>query len=82
MSVEEMVKALEGEREFGDVWVDDDKAKAIVAALKAGLLLRAVCDDDMEEALRTEGYSLSADEVNNARRAWDNATEEDIWKQV
>lgn len=72
MTVDEMICALYKE----DFTVRD--TEAVTAALRAGQILRAVCDYDMEDALRTKGYSLSADEVNNARRAWDNATEKEV----
>ena len=62
-------KLLNDRREFGDVWIADEDAKAIAAALKAGQKMR----NALQHLKDTEGFYAP-----NSCAAWDAALEEDV----
>lgn len=67
MSVEEMIKALSSEPEFGDVWVEEETCKAIIAALHR------------LKRLEKAGQAMRDRMVKNVEliEDWDDATKED-----
>lgn len=76
MTIDKLIKALEGEREFGDVWIDDEDARVIVALLKAGQELA-----DKAGALLTltdHDWGYYHKDLSNAIEAWDAAVKGDV----
>tara|TARA_R110000868_G_scaffold354002_1_gene615263 strand:+ start:204 stop:431 length:228 start_codon:yes stop_codon:yes gene_type:complete len=75
MTIDEMIKALSNEPEFGDVWVEEATCKAVIAALKAAYAMRDAIELDEYDV---DNCDVAHRGLRRAAEAWDAATEEDV----